>query len=114
MKLSKANPEEIDRLENFLNFVEEYFRFGTCSLRGEDGDITDEEPEELNPDQFLDRLKGMWEGTPLPFRKGVDCTWGKITFGYRTLVDNACDPDLSYLEWRPDIKTFLDSQKKDV
>ena len=109
MKLSKASPEEIDRLENFLNFIEEYFRFGSYSPRGENGEESEEEPQELNPEQFVEVMKELWQGGFPYYGRGVNSTWGKITFGYRTLVENSCDPDLSFLEWRPDIKGFLDS-----
>lgn len=102
MKLSKATPEEIDKLEQFLALIEEYLRCGTYSVRGEDGDITEDPPEELTPEEFVYLLQDKWSGV-----------WGhaKVTLGYRTLVENACDPDCSYLEWRPDIKAFLDSKE---
>ena len=29
--------------------------------------------------------------------------WRKILFGYETLIDNACDPTLTILEWKPEI-----------
>lgn len=31
----------------------------------------------------------------------------RILFGYETLVENACDQSLSYLEWKPEIKKAL-------
>lgn len=31
----------------------------------------------------------------------------RILFGYDTLVENACDPDLSYLDWKPEIKEAI-------
>lgn len=103
MKLSKATPAEIDKLEQFLAFIEEYLRDGTYSVRGEDGDITEDPPEELTPEQFVDLVQEKWSGLG---------SYAKITFGYRTLVENACDPDCSYLEWRPDIKAFLDAKSQ--
>lgn len=31
----------------------------------------------------------------------------RVLFGYETLVDNACDPSLLYLDWKPEIKEAL-------
>jgi hypothetical protein len=34
----------------------------------------------------------------------------RILIGYDTLVNNCCDPDLDHLDFRKDIKDFLESQ----
>lgn len=104
MKLSKATPAQIDKLEQFLLLVDEYLKFGTYSPKGED-----EPPQEPTPDEILDIFRGVWEGD---WGYGAGDVWAKIMVGYRTLVENACDPDCSYLEWRPDIKAFLDSKEQ--
>jgi hypothetical protein len=31
----------------------------------------------------------------------------RVLFGYETLVENACDPELDYLEWKPEIKAAI-------
>ncbi len=35
--------------------------------------------------------------------------WERTVFGYTVLVDNCCDPDLNYLEWRPEYKKAIDA-----
>ena len=36
----------------------------------------------------------------------------RVVFGFGILLENCCDPDLSYLDWRPDIRAFLESQQE--
>ncbi len=36
--------------------------------------------------------------------------WRAIVEGYEVLLENACDPGLKHLEFRSDIKNFLESQ----
>lgn len=38
----------------------------------------------------------------------------RVVFGYEILVDNVCDPDKTYLDWRPDVKAALKAAGIDV
>lgn len=40
--------------------------------------------------------------------KGVNVpAWERTVFGYEVLVDNCCDPDKSYLDWKPELKKLM-------
>lgn len=39
--------------------------------------------------------------------------WRRVVFGMEMLMDNCCDPELDHLDWRPDIKEFLNSKGED-
>lgn len=46
-------------------------------------------------------LTGMEEhGYPVP-------SWRRVVHGYQVLFDNCCDPDLDYLEWKPEYKAMI-------
>jgi hypothetical protein len=32
----------------------------------------------------------------------------RVVFGYEILVDNVCDPNLDYLEFKPELKELLE------
>lgn len=34
-------------------------------------------------------------------------TLNRIVYGYQNVVENACDPDKPYLDWRPELKDFF-------
>lgn len=34
--------------------------------------------------------------------------WGRLLFAYETVYENACDPTLQHLEWKPEIKAALE------
>ncbi len=40
------------------------------------------------------------------YTDGCGRHWQRLVFGYETLLENACDPSLSYLDWKPEIKTL--------
>ena len=35
----------------------------------------------------------------------------RVIFGFEVLVDNVCDPDLDYLEFKPEIKKLFETEK---
>lgn len=37
---------------------------------------------------------------------------GRTLYGYRVLVDNACDPNADTLEWKPEIAAAIAAYKK--
>lgn len=37
---------------------------------------------------------------------------GRVVYGFRVLVDNACDPDKDTLEWKPEIAAAIAAYKK--
>lgn len=34
--------------------------------------------------------------------------WNRLLFAYETMYENACDPTVRHLEWKPEIKALLE------
>lgn len=41
------------------------------------------------------------------YQRHISYLYGRILMGYEVLVDNACDPKLDYLDFKPEIKKLL-------
>lgn len=108
LKLRQARPtqEEIDNLVEFLHMIDEVltFRTYTYTINGE------EVSEEVNPERFQEIIEQLWIGDWINRESGVGNSWHRIVFGYITLFDNACDPNVDFLEWKPEIAEFLSTQ----
>jgi hypothetical protein len=61
-------------------------------------------------DRFAELIEQFWWGYNSSTTCGIAESWERIVFGYETLVDNACDPNSKYLEWREDIAKFLEDK----
>jgi hypothetical protein len=80
--MAKANPDEVEKLRKFMADLEE-----TIDDVGLDGDY---------------RNLGEWVCTNFP-------AWWRVVEGYPILVESACDPALSYLDWKPDLKRLIEA-----
>lgn len=81
VKVAKATRDNIDALSDFLNELE---------------DIEENE-------YACDRDSLVWW-----IKSNIPTHWRKVTFGCEVLIDNACDPNLDYLEFKPAIREFLE------
>lgn len=79
MKMAKADPAEVEALRVFMATLEE---------------MINEKEEDYHD-------IGEWVCDNLP-------AWRRTIEGYPILVENACDPVLSYLDWKPELKQFID------
>ena len=43
---------------------------------------------------------------------GVGASWCRVLYGMDTLLRNCTDPEASTLEWRPDVREWLESQEE--
>lgn len=80
--MAKADPAEVDALRVFMETLEE-------KLSDYDQDVLD---------------VGKWVIDNFP-------AWRRTIEGYPILVENACDPALSYLDWKPELKQFIEAQQ---
>jgi hypothetical protein len=83
MTVAKATSEQVDVLRTWFHELEDV-------LENPEKDALD--IAEFVHDTFKQRRIDEYE---------------RILFGYETLVENACDPNLSYLEWKPEIKAAI-------
>lgn len=61
-------------------------------------------------DRIVELIEQFWCGDHTSITSGIGNSWARIVFGYETLVDNACDPNSKFLEWREDIAKFLEEK----
>lgn len=87
MRMAKARQHEIDYLREFLLKLEEFWEAGI------DSDSATKLEELLHED--FARISG----------------WRRIVEGYQALVDNACDPNLNYLDWKPELKERIEGNR---
>lgn len=84
MKMAKADSAEVEALRVFMATLEE--KIDDLGLPGDFHDI------------------GDWVCENFP-------QWRRTIEGYPILVENACDPALSYLDWKPELKQFIEAQQ---
>jgi len=107
--MAKASADDIDCLINFFRFVDEFMEYGTHTP---ENDELEEESIELTDTAFVERLRKLWGGRFKP--PGVFGSWSRVVQGCEILIRECCDPNLDHLEWRPDVKAFLESQQSEV
>ena len=87
LKASKATPEDVQRVREFLQQLAE-------KVEDQENDLS--EIGTFCHARFLSECGSHFE---------------RILFGFETLVENACDPNLGYLEWKPEIKSAMENSK---
>ena len=82
LRMAKAPQSDIDAVRQFLQTLEEKM---IC--------------EETSDEDLVHWLAQAYTE--------IDGLWERILFGYETLVANACDPSLTYLDYKPEIKQAM-------
>lgn len=83
IRQARASFDDIQRVRVFCNTLSDLMEDGAS-----DNDVL----------SFLDNQ----------FQDGLGSHYDRILFGYETLVNNACDTSLSYLDWKPEIKAAME------
>lgn len=83
MKAAKATPADVDEIRNFLFELEEMVN---------------------NPENSTRDIGTFCHAH---FVSKCGRHFQRILFGYDTLIENACDPSLPYLDWKPEIKEAI-------
>lgn len=103
MKQAKATKKDIRCLTDFFLMLDEVVKYGTYTPPN---DEEEEISEQVDDARLCELIREAW-GTRGP---GVDTSWRRVVMGMDVLIDQCCDPDLDYLEWRPDVRKFLENQ----
>jgi len=82
LRMAKAPQSDIDAVRQFLQTLEEKMIYEETS----------------------DEVLVHWLAQAYP---EIDGLWDRILFGYETLVANVCDPSLTYLDYKPEIKQAM-------
>ena len=116
MTVAKATEEEFERVYGFLHPMEALFDGRGFFSNEEDWRDWDDDDEDkqllLNIEKVLQDEEGdyvdnrliLYEFMKKKFLKAnYSGSIGRILFDCQTLIDNCCDPDLDYLEFKPSI-----------
>lgn len=98
VRMARASDEDIQNVMDFFKFIDEFSEYGTETFYpGEDN----EEQFDLDEKTFAERLLHHWK------ELGIGHRWNRVVWGCDTLIKNAADPELSYLEFKPEILAAL-------
>ena len=125
MKVAKADQEEFDKVYNFINVMEALF--DDRGWRSHEEDWRDWDDKDQDKQLLLEIEKEVKESDGENIWDGVDNrlilyefikrkwqnanysgSFGRIVCNADVLIDNVCDPELDYLEYKPDIKEVLE------
>ena len=100
--MAKASKDDFRRMRDFYLMLEEVIECGTHTP--DDG-----EPVEATPGLLWDLVHAAWGQRGPGIGAG---TWGRVVEGANMLIANCCDPVLDYLDWRKDVREWLESQEE--
>jgi hypothetical protein len=112
MRMAKALPNEPKDLYRFCQLLEwifegPYDEFDINELDKEDKDYK-------LMQQFADEngILNKLEFIEFAFRH-FGSGYGRVIWGYETLVSNCCDPNKDYLDWKPELSALLNESNNE-
>ena len=121
MKMSRATDEEIDEVIGFFNIMEALFESrnffsGEESWRGWDDDDEDKKQllaieKELKSewDDEADNRLVLYEFIKRKWKKiNYNGSFGRVAMDAMVLIDNVCDKNFDYLEYKPGLKEVIE------
>ena len=125
MKVAKADNDEFVLVSGFINSMEALFDTrGFFSQEESWRDWNDDDEDKkllLKIEEDLKYCEGepvdnrliLFEFIKYKWRKANYCgSFGRIVCDCEVLIDNVCDPELDYLEYKPEIKAAIDMYEK--
>ena len=127
--MAKADPEEFEKTMSFVNVMDALFVGRSIFSQEEDWRNWPDDNEDKKllleiEKEVLDEDGTCWDGKPdnrLVLYKFIKRKWreanmagsfGRIIMDAHVLIDNCCDPDLDYLEFKPEIKAAMEEYEK--
>ena len=86
LRMARSMPKEINTMRQFLFDLEEKM----YDLEYDNDDLAN---------WLMDEYKKRFE----PY-------WQRLFSGYETMFDNACNPNLDYLAWKPELQNLLEPE----
>ena len=123
MKVAKAEKEEFDKVYDFINVMDDLFdsRFFSHEEEWRNWDDDDEDKKLLlEIEEEIKETDGedIWGvDNRLILYEFIKRKWKKANYygsfqrivtDAECLIDNVCDPDIDYLEYKPEIKEALE------
>ena len=126
LKMAKADPEEFDKVMNFVNVMDDFFdsKFFSTEEDWREWDDDNEDKKMLFEieKELIEDGEGIsvWDDHPdnrLILYEFIKRKWRHANFSgsfqriimdAEVLIENACDPDLDYLEYKPEIQKAIE------
>lgn len=129
MKVAKADSKEFDKVYDFINVMDELFDnkfFSNEECWREWNDDDEDKKLLLKIEKDLKETEGsdiwgevdnrliLYEFIKLKWKKAnYYGSFQRIVTDANVLIDNVCDPDLDYLEYKPEIKQAIEKFNKE-
>ena len=129
MKVAKADSNEFDKVYDFINVMDDLFdnKFFSDEESWREWNDDDEDKKLLlKIEKDLKETEGsdiwgevdnrliLYEFIRLKWKKANYCgSFQRIVTDADVLIDNVCDPDLDYLEYKPEIKQAIEKFNKE-
>ncbi len=129
MKVAKADSKEFDKVYDFINIMDDLFdnKFFSDEESWREWNDDDEDKKLLlKIEKDLKETEGsdiwgevdnrliLYEFIRLKWKKANYCgSFQRIVTDADVLIDNVCDPDLDYLEYKPEIKQAIEKFNKE-
>ena len=115
MRMSKAPREHVDRLRTWMQFNDELSKIDPTNEFEWDEfkkDWVDEEDWTSIIKHCEDDEGFNWEYYMDYYHSNISHIHMRVIFGYEVLVDNVCDPELDYLDYKKELKELMESNEK--
>jgi hypothetical protein len=118
-KVIKERPSHEDfKRVSLANRIISSIVYNTYKTRG----VTKEDFNHLPEEQQIRFINPMFDGEELNLKEALRTIASLLGFGTHDrvimacmiLVENCCDPNVDYLEWKPELKAFVEKLEKDV
>ena len=118
MRMAKAPKEHVDRLRVYLQFCDEL-----TQIDPENYNEWKEFKKDWEDDEKFNKIikhceddegRFLYEYYFDYYRSNISHIHMRVVFGYEVLVDNVCDPDLDYLEFKPELKKLMENENQNT
>jgi hypothetical protein len=116
MRMAKAPQEHVDRLRVWMQFNDELMKidplyYSEWEIFKEDWS---EDEDYTNIIKELEDEEGhfSWELYASYYQRNISHIYGRILWGFEVLVENVCDPDLDYLDYKSELKKLMEGNEE--
>ena len=116
MRMAKAPQEHVDQLRIWMQFNDELMKIDPTYFK-EWEEFKNDWLEYENFNSIIEEIKTedgsfSWEYYASYYQENISHIWSRILFGFEVLVDNVCDPELDYLDYKKELKQLMEDKEK--
>jgi len=114
MRMAKAPQEHVDRLRKWMQFNDELCKIDPTYYKDWESFKEDwSEDKDFGPiiKHCEDDDGFNWEYYMDYYQCEISHIHMRIILGFEVLIDNVCDPNLDYLDYKPEIKEKLEVEE---